>query len=136
MCGFSDAGVSFQIKTVLRFPRCEARLNFQLIQKTKGILVQIQTYLGGNVGAREGQEAYHYNSTTFGSARNVIHYFDRRQLLSSKHSNYLKWRKAYLIIQRHDHLSAIGWDKIIKLKSSMNPSVKNNVIEDIVLTGV
>jgi len=27
-------------------------------------------------------------------------------------------------------------DKIIKLKSSMNPSVKNNVIEDIVLTGV
>jgi hypothetical protein len=51
-----------------------------------------------------------------------VNYFDYFHLLSSKHTNYLKWRKAYLMIQNRDHLNKDGlWiEKIIKLKNTMN----------------
>jgi hypothetical protein len=41
-------------------------------------------------------------------------------MLSTKHINFLKWRKAYVFIQNQDHLTEAGLEKISKLKSSMN----------------
>ena len=72
--------------------------------------------MGGNIGYRKSQDTYYYGSTSFGSAKKVINYFDKFHLLSSKHVNYLKWRKAYLIIQNKDHLNKDGIEKIINLK--------------------
>ena len=59
--------------------------------------------------------------------QNVINYFDHFHLLSSKRINYLKWRKAYLIIQNEDHLNKKGVDKIIKLKNTMNRLSVNTI---------
>ena len=80
----------------------------------------IKEFLGGNIGYRKSQDTYYYGSTSFGSAKKVINYFDHFHLLSSKHVNYLKWRKAYIIIKNKDHLNKDGIDKIIKLKNTMN----------------
>jgi hypothetical protein len=121
LAGFSDADASFQIKILNRnINNTEIRLNFQIDQKKKDLLLLIQDFLGGNIGYRKSQDTYYYGSTSFGSAKNVINYFDYFHLLSSKHVNYLKWRKAYLIIQNKDHLNKIGLSKIIRLKSTMN----------------
>lgn len=120
LAGFSDADASFQIKVLNRNNRVEVRLNFQIDQKKDGILLLIKDYLGGNIGYRKSQDTYYYGSTSFGSAKNVINYFDYFHLLSSKHVNYLKWREAYLIIQNRDHLNKNGIEKVIKLKSTMN----------------
>ena len=84
------------------------------------MLILIKDFLGGNIGYRKSTDTYYYGSTSFGSAKNVINYFDHFQLLSSKHINYLKWRKAYIIIQNKYHLNESGLDKIIKLKKTMN----------------
>jgi len=70
--------------------KIEARLNFQIDQKKDIILVLIKNYLGGNIGYRSSQDTYYYGSTSFGSAKKVINYFDKFHLLSSKHINYLK----------------------------------------------
>ena len=120
LAGFSDADASFQIKVLNRNNKIETRLNFQIDQKGNSILLLIKNYLGGNIGYRNSQDTYYYGSTSFASARNVIDYFDCYHLLSSKHINYLKWRKAYLIIQNKDHLNENGLEKIIKLKTTMN----------------
>lgn len=120
LAGFSDANASFQIKILNRSKKIEVRLNFQIDQKKEYILLLIKEFLGGNIGYRKSQDTYYYGSTSFGSAKNVINYFDYFHLLSSKHVNYLKWRKAYLIIQNKDHLNNDGLEKIIKLKSTMN----------------
>ena len=138
LAGFSDADASFQIKKVNRSNqkveplqllakakpcsiwRQEVRLNFQIDQKTENVLLLIKDFLGGNIGYRKNQNTYYYGSTSFGSAKNVINYFDYFHLLSSKHVNYLKWRKAYLIIQDRNHLNKDGLEKIIKLKNTMN----------------
>lgn len=76
----------------------------------------IKDIFGGNIGYRESQDTYYYGSTSFGSARKVINYFDHFHLQSSKHNNYLKWRKAYLLISEKQHLTEIGINKIIDLK--------------------
>lgn len=125
LSGFSDADASFQIKLVNRNNRnlTEVRLNFQIDQKNENLLILIKNYLGGNIWYRKSQDTYYYGSTSFGSAKKVINYFDQYHLLSSKHVNYLKWRKAYIIIQDKNHLTDSGLKKIINLKNSMN---KNN----------
>ena len=120
LAGFSDADASFQIKVLNSSNKIEVRLNFKIDQKKEIILQLIKTFLGGNIGYRKSQDTYYYGSTSFGSAKNVINYFDYFHLLSSKHINYLKWRKAYLIIQKKDHLNKEGLNKIIKLKNTMN----------------
>ena len=92
LSGFSDADASFQIKIVNRDNKIkpEIRLNFQIDQKDKNILLSIKNIFGGNIGYRETQNTYYYGSTSFGSAKKVINYFDTFHLQSSKHINYLK----------------------------------------------
>jgi hypothetical protein len=92
LAGFTDADGSFQVKIIERTDRNipEIRLNFQVDQKEKDLLILIQNYLGGNIGYRSNQNTYYYGSTSFGSAKKVIEYFDSFHLLSNKHINYLK----------------------------------------------
>ena len=120
LAGFSDADASFQIKILNRSKKTEVRLNFQIDQNKKYILLLIKEFLGGNIGYRKSQDTYYFGSTSFGSAKNVINYFDYFHLLSSKYINYIKWRKAYIKIQNKDHLNKDGVKKIIKLKNTMN----------------
>lgn len=122
--GFSDADASFQIKILERKKldkiRTEVRLNFQIDQKTSKLLNLIKQNFGGNIGYREKQNSYYYGSTSFKVGKNFIKYFDSYHLLSSKYINFLKWRKAYLIIQDKAHLTVNGLEKIKKLKSTLN----------------
>jgi len=125
LAGFSDADASFQIKLLNRTNRTEVRLNFQIDQKKFDTLILIKNFLGGNIGYRKNQDTYYYSSTSFGSAKNVVDYFNSFHLLSSKYISYLKWRKAYIIIQNNDHLKNEGLKKIVKLKNTINKS--NNI---------
>ena len=122
IAGFSDADASFQVKILNREnkPRPEIRLNYQIDQKNNHLLLLIMEFFGGNIGYRSSQDTYYYGSTSFGSAKKVINYFDHFHLQSSKHISYLKWRKVYLLIQSRDHLTEQGLNKIKKLKESMN----------------
>lgn len=98
----------------------EIRLNFQIDQKNKDILVQIKNYLGGNIGYRASQDTYYYGSTSFRSAKNVVNYFDKYTLLSSKFLKYINWRTTYLLIQNREHLTKAGINKIKLLKIGMS----------------
>jgi LAGLIDADG endonuclease len=124
LAGFSDANARFNFNLINykyeNTDRIEIRLNFHLDQKDKQILFLIKDLFGGNISYIESSDTYNYGSTSFGSAKKIINYFDHFHLLSSKHINYLKWRKAYLIIQDKNHLTKNGLDKIIKLKNTMN----------------
>lgn len=134
LAGFSDADASFQIKIIKRITRNkpEIRLNFQIDQKSDLLLIMIKEYLGGNIGYRESQDTYYYGSTNFGSAKRVIEYFDQYHLQSRKHISYLRWRKAYRLIEKKEHLTDKGVSKILKIKSLLNRhdhvSVENTTI--------
>ena len=136
LAGFTDADGSFQIKIINRTSksRPEIRLNYQIAlpptsrsrlgccadQKKFFILEMIKRFIGGNIGYRELQDTYYYGSTSFGSARKVIQYFDKYHLQSRKQISYLRWRKVYLLIQNKEHLNEKGLKKIIIIKSLLN----------------
>ena len=122
LAGFTDADGSFQIKVVNRIEktRPEIKLNYQIDQKKDFILKKIKKFLGGNIGYRMSQNTYYYGSTSFGSAKNVINYFDKYHLLSKKYLSYLRWRKVYLLIQDKEHINEKGLAKILIIKSLIN----------------
>ena len=120
LSGFSDAHASFQIKLITRESRTEIRLNFQIEQKKEDLLVLIKNFFGGSIEYSKSQDTYYYCSTSFGSAKKVIEHFDQFHLLSTKYLNYLKWRKAYILIQDKRHLTEYGINKIMKLANGKN----------------
>ena len=64
---------------------------------------------------------YSYSSTNFKIAKNVADYFDKYHLLNtSKRLNYIKWRKVYRMVQRKEHLTTKGINKIIKIKNDLD----------------
>jgi hypothetical protein len=122
LAGFSDADASFQIKIIRREsrPRPEIRLNFQVDQKERLLLDNINNYFGGYIGHRQSQDTYYYGSTNFTAAKKVINYFDTYPLYSSKYFNYLKWRQVYTLIEQKLHLTEEGLNQILEIKNSMN----------------
>lgn len=132
LAGFLDAEGSFKIKTLVSSAqgvgsaspngssRVEIRLYVQIDQESRRLLDLIKDKFGGNIVYSKSQDSYYYSSTSFSSAKKFIWYLDRYHLLSSKHLNYLKWRKAYRLVQSQKHLTLEGQEKIKKLKSSMN----------------
>lgn len=118
LAGFSDANASFQIK-VYNFHKVEIKLNIQINQKEKNILLLIKDFLGGNIAYIKSKDTYCYDSTSFGSAKKVLNYFDYFHLLSNKHVHYLKWRKTYIILQNKNSLNNENLAKILKFKKKM-----------------
>lgn len=133
LAGFSDADANFQIKIVNYINKIEIILNFQFDEQKKeniSVLFLIKNFLGGRIFYNKIKKVYEYNSYFFGSAKKIVHYFDGFHLLSSKHINYLKWRKSYIIIQRASYKNYLNKnafvlcledkEKIIKFKNTMN----------------
>ena len=90
------------------------------LPQKNNILLLIKDFLGGSISCDESKNEYTYSSDSSGSGINVINYFDRFHLLSSKHINYLKWRKAHLIVQSEGYPLSYEPKRISKLKSTMN----------------
>ena len=138
LAGFSDADASFQVKFINRSIRnkSEVRLNYQIDQKNSILLMKIKRFIGGNIGYRKTQDTYYYGSTSLGSAKNVIEYFNKFNLQSRKHVSYLRWRKVYTLIQDREHLTDKGLRKILRIKSLINDHQENTTTQDKVLTRI
>lgn len=128
LAGFSDADASFKIKLINRNKKTEVCLNYQIDQKRNYLLIFIKDFLGGNIGYRKKQDTYYYGSTSYGSAKKVINYFDHYHMLSTKYVNFLKWRKVYILIKDKNHLNDLGLTKIKKIKNTINRLGVNIVI--------
>lgn len=125
LAGFSDADASFQIKILNRSKRTEVRLNFQIDQKKEYILLLIKEFLGGNIAYNKLKDEYTYTSNSYGSARNVINYLDYFHLLSSKHIQFLRWRKTYVFLQPQIPLTLNEASRINKFAKQLQ--VNNSV---------
>jgi hypothetical protein len=130
LSGFSDAGetASFQIKVLNRSNKVEVRLNFQIDQKKNSVLLLIKDFLGGNIGYRKLEDEYTYSSSSYGSARKIIKYFDSYHLLSHKYLDYLRWRKTYVLLQMKDGLTDKGKRIIKNYASKLSINRRNTLL--------
>lgn len=122
LAGFTDADGSFGIyinRSKTHTTGYNVVLPFRIKQKYPELLELVKAALGGNV-FKFCDGMYSYSSTSFRVAYNVANYFDTYHLLNAgKFLNYLKWRKAYRLVQRKEHLTYEGIAKIRKLKENL-----------------
>jgi hypothetical protein len=122
LAGFTDTDGSFVVtlansKTLVT--DLSLRLEFKIKQKTNDLLELIKKTLDGNIYYLESEQLFYYNSTNLKSAKLIVDYFDNFHLNSSKYISYLKWRNVYRIIQRKEHLTIRGLEKIRKIQKNL-----------------
>jgi hypothetical protein len=122
LAGFSDGEGSFDISIVInKINKKDIKINlpFRIKHNYPELPNLIAKALGGNI-YKNHDNIYSYSSLNFKHAYNIANYFDKFHLLNaSKFINYLKWRKAYRIIQRNEHLTLEGLTKIQKLQKNL-----------------
>ena len=98
-------------------PLPEIRLECKVDQKYKVLLQPIQEAIGGYIGYRKPLDTYYYSTVSFRSASKLLHYLDQYQLIGPKYTQYVLWRRAFLIIQEKRHLSPYGVNLIKAIQS-------------------
>jgi hypothetical protein len=122
LAGFIAGDGSFQIKILRRkdstgCPRkTEVRVVMQVDQKEESILKFLQDHLGGHIGYRKSQNTYYYSTVSFANAAKLIKFLDGAHLVGSKMTQYVLWRRAFLIVQRGEHRTDRGISLIEGIK--------------------
>lgn len=124
LAGFADAEGSFHIDVDnYYYSTLNTRVYVNLTFKIKHKYLELPNLIAKNLGGeiiKINDNFYSYSSVDLNNAFNVANYFDIFHLLNaSKFIKYLKWRKAYRIIQRKEHLNFGGFNKISKLKENL-----------------
>lgn len=112
----SPKGIGKALRSTLR-PFPEIRLECKVDQKYKTLLEPIQEAIGGYIEHRKPLDTYSYSTGSFRSASKLLHYLDQYQLIGSKYTQYVLWRRAFLIIQEKRHLSPCGVNLIKGIQS-------------------
>lgn len=94
---------------------------FELHAREKELLVSIQNYFGGvgHVNLRDKSVSFRISSTKELS-NVIIPHLDKYPLITQKFKDYLIFKEIVDIIQRKEHLTPEGLDKIAALKASLN----------------
>ena len=94
------------------------KLTYNISHKNEDFLIKIKETFGGYLFENTNKDNFEYTSSSFENANKIISYFDKYQLNSTKFISYFKWRKVYRIIQRKEHLSLKGINKIRRIKET------------------
>jgi hypothetical protein len=121
--GFTDADGCFLIglhKSKTHRQGMAFQLEFKIKQKDKKLLENIKKGMEiGLINFYKTELIYCYKISSIKDAYNIINYFDKYHLNSSKYLQYFKWRKAYRMLQRKIHLTSEGFNKLLKLRKTL-----------------
>ena len=98
------------------------------------VLVRMRTLhncvgtLCGSLGARfgvgsiynQGPRSLQFRVESINELSTIINHFDKYPLITQKQADYLLFREVFLMIQRKEHLTPGGLDKIVAIKASIN----------------
>lgn len=133
--GFSDAEGCFLVlirKSPKNLLGWQLEVNFTINLHTRDLdlLKLIQTYFGAG---RLGKERNGCCDFTIGSLdqiiTKVIPHFDKYPLKTNKYSDYLLFKKVVMIMQRKEHLTIEGLQKIVNIRASLNRGLTPLLLE-------
>lgn len=123
--GFIDADGCFTVSIVNNYPRPQLLLG--VAETDKALLFSLQNYLGcGNIRVCKGKD--NFVMFTVSSNKDFITKIfpklytktGRNLLKTVKRISFQKFRKIVLLIEKKEHLTFLGLEKIVKLKSGIN----------------
>lgn len=125
LAGFTDATGYFYIR-ISASKKILLEYNLKFTSKNLTTIKKIQQVFGLNkvkqsyisvpelLLCTKYDKVYQYSSS---DAYRIISYFDRFHCNSpSKLVGFFKWRKVYRILQRNEHLTLKGFDKVLRIK--------------------
>ena len=123
--GFSDAECCFMIN-IRENPA--SKLGWSVVPcfqislhvKDKAILTDIEAFFGGIGLNKQGKNRWTFVVFSLNEIQKIVEHFDTYPLITQKHGDYLLFREAVILIQRKEHLTLEGLEKIIAIKASMN----------------
>ena len=118
---------SFQIKILKRKEREEVRVVIQIDQKEEEILREIKEEIGGNMYYRGKQGTYYYSSTSIRVAKKWVKYLDENQMVGGKYNQYVLWRRVLVMMERKEHKSEKGIEKIRGIKERITKMKKGKI---------
>jgi hypothetical protein len=109
----------------------EVNFTINLHSRDINLLKFIQTYFDG-VG-RIGKERNSCCDYTVGSldqiVTKVISHFEKYPLKTKIYSDFILFKEAVMIIQRGEHLTKEGLQKIINIRASINKGLTNSLVK-------
>jgi len=132
--GFSDAEGCFMV-TVRENLGCNlgwavvAAFQISLHVKDKAILNKIEAFFGGIGNNKEGKNKWTFVVSSLKDIQKIVEHFDNYPLITQKYGDYLLFREAVTMIQRKEHLTLEGLEKIIAIKASMNLGLSKKLQE-------
>lgn len=132
LSGFIDADGCFLIRAQGTSPkRGRVECKFEIEQRQTDLsgeslrpfLEILAAYLKTSVkSTKTNSEHPKFRVRTFNLSSNfvLIEYFERYQLFSSKHLDFLDWQRSVNIISKKEHKTQQGFDSIKQLKHSIN----------------
>lgn len=135
LSGFIDADGTigiFLAKSPTHLLGVSVRLSIRIIQKNSLVLEHIKAAFNllktnrKTLGIRKDKMGIHRLAflDRKGSLRNLIEYLDNFPLRSKKVLQFFYLRKAYLIMEKKEHLTLSGLDKIKKIKTRIEQMYK------------
>lgn len=96
--------------------------------KDKALLEMIQASLGGVgnilISRTKNEACYSVYSKDLAV---VIDHFDKFPLITQKRADYLLFKQAFELINRKEHLTMEGLNKIVSIKASMNKGLNEEL---------
>ena len=134
LTGFTDAEGCFTIG-LYRNPKHQTGWSFRAIfsislhKKDKTLLENIQSYFGvGSISTKHGPQSIIYYVQSIKDLINVIiPHFDSYPLITQKWSDYQLFKQALELIERKEHLTQQGLEKLVTIKASMNKGISDEL---------
>lgn len=131
--GFVDAeGCFCVIIEISKDLKRKVKVSFEinLHKKDTDILYKLQSFFGiGAVYTRQDKPISWYRVTNITYINNVIiPHFTKYPLISKKRGDFLLWSKVIEIISNKDHLTEIGFLKILSYYANINRGVSKKVL--------
>lgn len=131
--GFVDAEGCFSVMIdISKDLKRKVKVSFEinLHKKDTDILYKIQSFFGvGAVYTRQDKPISWYRVTNITNINNVIiPHFTKYPLISKKRGDFLLWSKVIEIISNKDHLTEIGFLKILSYYANINRGVSKKVL--------
>ena len=89
-------------------------------QKDLALLEQIKSFFGVGSIHKQGLLSIQYHVTSVKDLSIIIMHFDKYTLITQKQTDYLLFKQVLNLINRKEHLTIEGLQKIKAIKASMN----------------
>nr|ATI20347.1 LAGLIDADG endonuclease [Juglanconis sp.] len=106
-----------------------AAFQISLHVKDKAILNEIEAFFGGIGQNKQGKNKWTFVVSSLNEIKKIVEHFDIYPLITQKYGDYLLFREAVTLIQRKEHLTLEGLEKIVAIKASMNLGLSKKLQE-------